>query len=254
MSSETIYAKTQKGFEEMTRRTYRLPARMRALLIMIDGKLSAGELFARAQHPEDAQHLLETLLNDGFVEPIGGVSNALASDTSLRASAGSRITPPPDMAMAAAKRYITQALLDALGAEADNFTIHVEAAADITSLKAIALKYLDVIRSVSDRRKANAFRDGLVQLHLLGPAEGLLPTASRGSRPVDLDAAKRTMVQTLLDSLGPDADRFTMTVERATSANELDALLAKYQEVVRSIAGRKKAEEMVTTVRALLGM
>lgn len=53
MSSETIYAKTQKGFEEMARRTYRLPARMRSLLIMIDGRLPAGELFARAPHPEE---------------------------------------------------------------------------------------------------------------------------------------------------------------------------------------------------------
>lgn len=253
MSSETIYAKTQKGFEEMTRRTYRLPARMRALLIMIDGKLSAGELFARAQHPEDAQHLLESLLKDGFVEPIGGVATSAAGDASIRPGTSSGATPAPDLAMAAAKRYITQAMLDALGAEADNFTIHIEAAKDSASLKAIALKYLDVIRSVSDRRKADAFRDGLVQLHLLGPAEGLPPATSRGGRPVDLEAAKRTMVQTLLATLGPDADRFTMTVERATSANELEALLDKYQEVVRSIAGRKKADEMVTTVSALLG-
>jgi hypothetical protein len=253
MASETIYAKTQKGFEEMTRRTYRLPARMRTLLIMIDGKQSAGELFARSQHPEEAEHFLESLLHDGFVEPIGGLSGG-TSKAVASAGGGAGTAGSPDVTMAAAKRYITQAMLDALGTDADNFTIHIEAANDLVSLKAVALKYLDVIRSASDRRKAEAFRDGLVQLHLLEAAEGVAPGGTRASpAPVNLDAAKRVMVQTLLATLGPDADRFTMAAERAASAEELQALLVKYQEVVRSIAGRKKADEMVTSVSALLG-
>ena len=96
MSVETIYAKTQKGFEEMTRRTYRLPARMRALLIMIDGRLLAGELFAREQHPEESQQLIESLLKDGFIEPIGGIaappdpSTARTEPAVMAASAPSR--------------------------------------------------------------------------------------------------------------------------------------------------------------------
>ena len=251
MSVETIYAKTQKGFEEMTRRTYRLPARMRALLIMIDGRLPAGELFARAQHPEESQQLIESLLKDGFIEPIGGIaappdpSTARTEPAVMAASA-----PSVDLALAAAKRYITQAMLDALGPEADHFTVRIEAARDTASLKADALKYLDVIRSASDRRKADAFRDGLVQLHILGQSEGL-PAASPAAT-ANLGNAKRVMVQVLVATLGPDADRFSLAAERAASAEELRALLTKYQEVIRSIGGRRKAEEFVAAVSAAL--
>ncbi|HEY5762135.1 MAG TPA: hypothetical protein VIS73_02910 [Rhodocyclaceae bacterium] len=251
MPSGTIYAKTQKGFEEMTRRTYRLPARMRSLLIMIDGHLPAGELFARAPHPEEAQQLIESLLKDGFIEPVGGIddagelSNAASAPLDTAASA-----PSPDLALVAAKRYVAQAMLDALGPEADHFTVHIEAASDAGSLKAIALEYLDVIRGASDRRKADAFRDGLVQLHLLGQSEGLPPDPPEAA--VDLRNAKRVMVQRLVAALGPDADRFTLAAERAANAEEFRALLAKYQEVVRAMAGHRKADEFVAAVSAAL--
>lgn len=253
MSSETIYAKTQKGFEEMARRTYRLPARMRSLLIMIDGRLPAGELFARAPHPEESQQMIESLLKDGFIESVGSVAASGEPSVPLSAPIDGDIAaaPSPDLALAAAKRYVAQAMLDALGPEADHFTVHIEAAKDAENLKAIALKYLEVIRSASDHRKADAFRDGLLQLNLLDRSEGL-PDGQRASR-IRLGNAKREMVQQLLATLGPNADRFTLAAERVTSGDELRALLVRYQEVVRAVAGRRKADEFVATVSAALG-
>jgi hypothetical protein len=248
MANEIIYAKTQKGFEEMTRRTYRLPARMRALLIMIDGKQPAGELFARSNSPEESQQLLETLLRDGFVEPTGGMPNtARAADQPSHQPAAS------ELALTAAKRYIVQALLDALGPEADHFTLQIESARNAAELHAAAIKFLEVIRSASDHRKAEAFRDGLVQLRIIGLADGLPVTRTAGPATTALDDAKRVMIEWLRKSLGPDADPFTLATERAASTEELRALVGKYQEVVRSSAGKRKAEEFVASISAALG-
>lgn len=248
MADEIVYAKTQKGFEEMTRRTYRLPARMRSMLIMIDGRLTAGELFARAPHHEEAQQFIELLLRDGFIEPTG------SSETSTEANEDEPTVDAAKRSLVAAKRYVSQAMVDALGAEADHFTVQVDAAGDATALRAIALKYLEVVRSLSNDRKAEAFRDGLVQLQLISPSEGQSKASPKWTtRPAELDIAKKVMVQALINTLGPDADRFTMAAEQASSADELRALLSKYQEVVRSIGGKKRAEDFVTAVNAALG-
>lgn len=251
MPSLTIYAKTQKGFEEMTRRTCRLPARMHALLIMIDGCRPAAEVFAQTTDPAESQQLIDALLENGFIETVGEVAPpGVPSSGAAAPSASGDSQATRDHGLAAAKRYIVQAMRDALGPDADHFTSRVDAAEESTSIKAVALQYLDVIRSASDRRKADAFRDGLVRLHLLSPSEGLPEPLTEP--PIDLRAAKRVMVQLLVAALGPDADRFTLAAERVTGADELRALLAKYQEVVRTMAGPKKADEFVAAVSAAL--
>lgn len=256
MVNDIIYAKTQKGFEEMTRRTYRLPARMRALLIMIDGKQAAGELIARSTNQEESEHVIEKLLAEGFIEPIDHPSARTPGTGSSLAATTRTLQPAPlpqvdALALAAAKRYMTQAMLDALGADADRFTMKIDLVSGIDELRSMALDYLVVIRHSSDRRKADAFRDGLVHLKLIAPTDAVpAPAASASSDTVP--AARRLMVQLLVEALGPDADMFTPTVERAENADELRGLLFKYQDAVRARSGRKKAEEFATRVGAIL--
>jgi DNA-binding FrmR family transcriptional regulator len=73
MLHTTTLCKTPKGLEEIEKRTFKLAGRLRAVLIMIDGQRSVGDLLdqAGALSPQlEAQ--FEELAAQGFVEAIGG--------------------------------------------------------------------------------------------------------------------------------------------------------------------------------------
>jgi len=241
-SASAIFAKTQKGFEEMTRRTYRLPARMRALLIMIDGKTPTGELLARAASGDEANDFLTILLTDGFIEAIGDKPSA-------KTAAGPS-TEALDQ-LSGAKRFMVQALVDAFGPEAVRFTGKVEAATDMATLRELGLRYLEGVRAASGRQKAEALRAGLVQYGIIADTPGAptsaastsRPSAATNSDPGALTAARQRVSHFLVAVMGPDADFFTGAVDKATSGEELRAIIQKYGEAVRAAAGGRKAEE-----------
>ena len=64
----SIHAKTEKGHEEIARRSHGLGARARRLLILVDGRRSAGELLSLTADPALEESLAE-LLDGGFIVP-----------------------------------------------------------------------------------------------------------------------------------------------------------------------------------------
>lgn len=244
-TTSTIFTKTQKGFEEMTRRTYRLPARMRALLIMVDGKTPVAELTARAASGDEANDFLTILHTDGFIEVIG------AKPAAKGAGDQSAATPDP---LIEARRFMVQALVDAFGPESVRFTGKVEAATDMATLRELGLRYLEGVRVASGRQKADGLRAGLIQYGIItaadapgAPASATSTTpASRpaaAANPGALAAARQRVSHFLVAVMGPDADFFTRAVDKAATAEELRAIILKYKEAVRAAAGGRKAEE-----------
>jgi hypothetical protein len=70
----TLYRKTEKGLNEMTTRAHRLSPKLRAALIMVDGKRTDAELSAVILgEPEET---LRWLTESGFIEPASGSANA----------------------------------------------------------------------------------------------------------------------------------------------------------------------------------
>jgi hypothetical protein len=67
MALDDIYVKTNKGTEEVSRRTYHLNHRLRTLLIMIDGVRPAFELVEAAQRIGLEPNFLADLARDGFI-------------------------------------------------------------------------------------------------------------------------------------------------------------------------------------------
>ena len=65
----TVYRKTEKGQAEVTTRQNNLALKLRSPLIMVDCRRTDDDLLKMI--PGNAQELLETLLNDGFIEVIG---------------------------------------------------------------------------------------------------------------------------------------------------------------------------------------
>jgi hypothetical protein len=62
-----VFAKTQKGHEELTAKSGGLTPRQRRVLIMVDGKRSVDELREMLQ-TDDLQHTLGLLEESGFIE------------------------------------------------------------------------------------------------------------------------------------------------------------------------------------------
>lgn len=70
MDDTTIYGKTDLGRAEMSSRAMNLPARLRALLIMIDGKHPIGHLLANHPVPEEARAQIVQLIEAGLIASI----------------------------------------------------------------------------------------------------------------------------------------------------------------------------------------
>jgi hypothetical protein len=68
MDSEAIYRKTDKGAEAIALRERSLPQRLRACLILVDGKRPFGELARLSAALGDPENLLAQLLDAGLVE------------------------------------------------------------------------------------------------------------------------------------------------------------------------------------------
>jgi hypothetical protein len=70
MSPESVLEKTTKGMEEIETRKHKLDAKLRPILIAVNGKSTAGELAAQFAQIGDVAPLLDDLAKQGFVRVI----------------------------------------------------------------------------------------------------------------------------------------------------------------------------------------
>lgn len=62
-----IFDKSEKGREEIVTRKYRLASRLRTLLVLTDGKQSAGELLQKVSGLGLNAQSIDELLEHGFI-------------------------------------------------------------------------------------------------------------------------------------------------------------------------------------------
>lgn len=62
-----IFDKSEKGREEIVTRKYRLASRLRTLLVLTDGKQSAGELLQKVSGLGLTAQSIDELLEHGFI-------------------------------------------------------------------------------------------------------------------------------------------------------------------------------------------
>jgi hypothetical protein len=170
MDKSAVLTKTTKGVEEIKSRTHGLPQKLRALLIMVDGRVSAGDLLARFGGMPEVETAIDALLAQGFVEariPAGSGTRA-----------GSTVTPAakPDTAAPAQTRTetlsaLTRFLHDNLGPDADLVTDGLERAKTAADFNAAAERCAGMLGAVRGQAKAQAFRErarAYVDAHLGG--------------------------------------------------------------------------------------
>jgi len=164
MDPDIVYTKTAKGLDEIKWRRHKLPARLRALLITIDGKSTAAALVRRFASPAQAATGIAGLLTCGFIEV-------------AKATGGSASADP------AARQFVRSTLLATLGPDADSFTARVDSARSLDELAALASELLEVLLGKGQGSAADAFIIGLREFGIVqeddGPApnEPSVPTA-----------------------------------------------------------------------------
>ena len=67
MDLQAVLSKTDKGVEEIETRKHKLEAKLRTLLIVVNGKSTAAELVQSLAQLGDVTPLIERLLAEGFV-------------------------------------------------------------------------------------------------------------------------------------------------------------------------------------------
>ena len=124
MDPQSVLSKTAKGKEEIDTRKYKLDQRQRMLLITVNGKLTASELIAQFSKTGDVGPMLDQLLRDGFIQQ--------ALD--------------PAAQLQRARKEIAAALSTALGPDADEMAMKIEAAKTLADLRS----YLESRRAMLD--------------------------------------------------------------------------------------------------------
>lgn len=183
MEKGAVYQKTDKGAQEIATRSFRLPARERSVLILVDGKRTGTEIIAQAMHFGDAEQFLAHLLNDGFIEPRGSaIGQTVDPDARPQSTVAQAIAAPPEAlpghdsgppsapvgapdpaggdrmaAFMATKAFATRYFMDMLGPDADALTVKIEGAKTEGQLILLMEKCRDIVQQVKGRDRAERF-------------------------------------------------------------------------------------------------
>ncbi|WP_374683322.1 hypothetical protein [Accumulibacter sp.] len=165
MDPDIVYTKTARGLDEIKWRRHKLPARLRALLITIDGKATAAALVRRFSSPAQAAAGISGLLACGFIE--------------VAAPAGGGASADP---LRAAKQFMLNSMLATLGRDADYFAASIDSARSRDELAGLASELLDVAHANGHGSAADAFIAGLRDFGIVhgadrpSPSEPPVPT------------------------------------------------------------------------------
>jgi len=139
MDPSSVLSKTQKGVAEIETRQHKLDHRLRALLIMVNGRASVAELAAKFAQLGDIGPLLGQLAAQGFVTAGGAGASAPAAPA----------RPAPAAAGMDLKRIqieLAGKLRALLGPDADAVTEQIEACKSVQALR----DYLEAKRGTLD--------------------------------------------------------------------------------------------------------
>ena len=151
------YVKTEKGATEISKRRNNLRGRLRTMLILMDATKSAEDLRRQAERIGAPADFLEVLERDGYIAPLGraGVP-AAAPPLAVAADEFSRFR--------AAKSFMNESIVDALGIRAFTFTLRLERCATRADLAELIPDYAKGLRKSLDEVETRVLVDRAQEL------------------------------------------------------------------------------------------
>jgi hypothetical protein len=175
--STGIFDKTAKGRAEISTRQFQLPAKIRTLLVMIDGKRPLAELFKQTQGLGLSQENIDYLLDEGFIAEVAEASNIpepvatpIVPSLSSLPSAPSASTAPPVQQMDDVKRlqalhnFFNSTIKSTLGLRGFALQLKTERAATLQEFAELRRPYVEAVNKAKGREMAISLRDRLDQL------------------------------------------------------------------------------------------
>ncbi len=155
----TIFDKTDKGREEIATRKYHLAARLRTLLVMVDGKQSTDALLKKVAGIGLNEGSLIALLANGYIQ--GRAVNPTAAR--VRPAAKS-ILPEGQTQYEAILHFYTKTIKSTIGLRGYRLQLKVEKAASIDDFRALRRPYLEAVFKVKGDEMARNMRRRLDRL------------------------------------------------------------------------------------------
>jgi hypothetical protein len=160
----TLFRKTAKGQTEIETRAHRLAPRLRALLILVDGKRDTAALGTLVPQ---ADGLLAELLGQGFVEalpeaeappaPAPRPAAPAARPSPTPSAPAPKASPPGSGDFDTVRRNAVRALNDQLGPAADTLSIRLERARSMAELRPLLVQAAQLLASMRGRAAAEAY-------------------------------------------------------------------------------------------------
>jgi hypothetical protein len=149
-----VLEKTDKGHEELRTRQYKLPAKMRAVLLMVDGSLSVGGLQEQMTDLGFADDALDGLVEQGFLQVRGGAAApAPAAPVVVEAEA----VPADVTPFAALRRLMNESVHKTLGLKGFFFTLKIEKSSNIEDLRELFPEYEALMKKALSEETAELF-------------------------------------------------------------------------------------------------
>jgi hypothetical protein len=164
MGEADVYRKTAAGQDEIVARSGSLALPVRRVLIMIDGKRTAGDL-AQFLRPGEIDSVIAELLQKGYIEPATAAAPAPATVPPTIAPAPRTLSEVSDpsrfMSVDEAKRRVVRELTERLGPEAEHMALKVERCTTVDELRARIREAERLLGTVIGEKAAQDFRQAL---------------------------------------------------------------------------------------------
>lgn len=157
MNPNSVLSKTQKGVREIETRENKLDHRLRALLIMVNGRATAGEIAKKFEQLGDIGPMIDQLLAQGFIaEGAGEAAPPVAAAPAAPPPAAGTGAPGPGDLKRVQVELCTH-LRNVLGPDADLITAKIEACKTMAELRSYFGGQRDMLNEWLGKTKSAAF-------------------------------------------------------------------------------------------------
>jgi|BarGraIncu00222A_1022003.scaffolds.fasta_scaffold174079_1 hypothetical protein len=161
MNPQEIYVKTEKGREEIQTRRSQLPPTLRTLLIMIDGRSSAGEILKQVGPMGITADALEQLIAQGLVA-LDRPAPAAQPASVVEAVATDAL--PDSERFLAARQFMTDTVVNAMGLRSFMFTLKLEKAETLQGLRSLLPEYTKLMEKGTGHLEAEVLIRRVLEL------------------------------------------------------------------------------------------
>jgi len=151
MDSNMVLAKTDKGHEEIEKRTNHIDFKHRTALIVVDGKSTVSTLLGKI--PNEGVRLLEELLRDGYIVSADGLLAVAADEPAMKDSKVDAV----NLDLEAAKRNSVRVIEAVLGPGGESLAVSIERSKTKEEFSVQAQRTKDIISQMAGPGKAAEF-------------------------------------------------------------------------------------------------